>query len=92
VLLSIVELIVGDAEGEGEVGFWVCWEDSALGYFIPLVVRVVYFEAELIEGVRLKSEDKILDDCAFRFNIVILIASVLKGESDGGAGGVDVGH
>lgn len=75
-------MIVGQFERVAEVGFLVGGEDSSLGHFKPLVVRVIYFEVELVVGECFEMEDKFFDDDTFGFDIVLMLSDVFEVQFD----------
>ena len=80
--LGVVEFVAGDGEGVGEVGLWVEGEDAALRYFVSGSVWIIDFEGELVVSECLELEDKLFDDGAFGFDVVMLISGVVESESD----------
>jgi len=76
-----VYLIWCDWNWKGKVGLLIGWEESwSLWNLESILFRIVYFKAEVVVGECLEVEHQLLDHFAFRFDIIIPGASVIKGK------------
>ena len=78
-LFGVGDLIGSDGKREAKLSLRIRREDTSLWDLKPLLVRIVYFEVEVIEGKCLKDKDKFLGYFAFWFDVVVILTRVLEG-------------
>jgi hypothetical protein len=68
---------------ETKIGQRIYWEWSVLRYFISSVIFVSDFNIKIIEGMAMECKYQLFCDRACWFEIVSLISSIGKTQSDG---------
>jgi len=84
VLTRVVEFIGCATQWETEIGLWISRKDATLRNFKSGLIRIVYFEGEVRVGEGSEQKDKLFDDLALRFDVVLMLACILEGEFNRG--------
>ena len=81
-LFAVGELKGGNSKGETETTLGIKRKDSTLRHLKSLLLRVIYFEGEVIKGKSLEDKDEFFGYFAFGFDVVIILTCIFESEFD----------